>query len=135
MNKLFSFTSVSTAVAAIVSCVGLLFGIMQYPGADICIIVSAVLMIMTLALWMILALRQFKDAKGLVIYSAFTWLAIVVTIALHLLHITAANPLLLLTLSVIAPIDIILLTIHSLRKQQSAKSGVHTNDNKIHISK
>ncbi len=135
MNQFFSFTSVFTAVASIVSCVGLLFGIMQYPGADTCIIVSALLMIMTLALWMILALRQFKDAKGLVIYSAFTWLAVVVTIALHLLHITAANPLLLLTLSVIAPVDIIWLTIHSLRKQQSGKSGVHTNDNKINISK
>lgn len=135
MNKLFSFTSVFTAVASIVSCVGLLFGVFQYPGANIYIIVSAVLMVISLALWMILALRQFRDAKGLVIYSAFTWLAIVVTIALLLLHISKAHILLLLTMLVIAPVDIIWLTVHSLRKQPSGKSNVRTDGDKIYISK
>ncbi len=128
MKSFFSFAMIFTAVAGCIFSIGLLFGMLQFPSASIELAAGATLMTISLILWTIPAFKKYNHAKALVLYTTFAWIAFVVAITLYLLQITAANPLLLLTLSTIVPIDIVWITIHILRQQP-------TDETQIHISK
>ena len=126
MKQIFSFSVIFSAVAGIVFCVGLLFAMLGFPGAKIELTAGAALMAVAVVLWAVQALGKFGKDKGLVIYTAISAVLAVLSITMHLLAISCANPLLLITFSFILPVDFIWIAIRVVRKEDS-------NDTKIHI--
>lgn len=125
MKQIFSFSVIFSAVAGIVFCVGLLFAMLGFPGAKIELTAGAALMAVAVVLWAVQALGKFGKDKGLVIYTAISAVLAVLSITMHLLGISAANPLLLLTFAFILPADFIWIAIRVVRKEDSNNTKIY----------